>query len=208
MNPRHLYQSLIISAAICAVAPSISQAQDGSSPSALPSQRANPRPDPRIDPRLDPRLDPRFDPKPELNRDAKVKSEKAKKTTPGEPFTGCLNCATILSIVESRKKAKPLWMTTSDPNDPSNQNEKSNNVDKTKPENKFEDNSTKPGKKQFTMGGTLSNPETGIVLQRRQGFEVNLLMDDGSKKQLLLNLRPAYNIGAKVKVIGNSLMPF
>jgi hypothetical protein len=124
--------------------------------------------------------------------------------------SSCANCGTILSVTESRKKAKPIWMTSTDPNDPSNQDEKLDSQGN--PVARRADDvpvrvQQKATQNQVVLGGTLSKPETGITLQRRQGFEVLVQMEDGSNKLILMNMRPAYNIGAKVRVLGNSLLP-
>jgi hypothetical protein len=148
----------------------------------------------------------------EMRRDANEAKDarNLRKSTGPLSTSNCTNCGTLLSVTESRKKAKPIWMTSTDPNDPSNQDEKLDG--KGNPIARRADDvpirtQQKATQNQVVLGGTLSKPETGISLQRRQGFEVLVQMEDGSNKLILMNMRPAYNIGAKVRVLGNSLLP-
>jgi hypothetical protein len=121
----------------------------------------------------------------------------------------CFNCGTIISVTESRKKAKPVWMSTTDPTDATNSEQAAKNAERnverieSKSSEEFQKSSSNPVK----MSGTLTKPNTEISLQRKLGFETLVKMDDGSIKTVVTALQPAYNIGAKVRVIGNSLNP-
>jgi hypothetical protein len=135
------------------------------------------------------------------NKDAQNKSSASS--------TSCFNCGTIISVTESRKKAKPVWMSTTDTNDATNSEQAAKNAEKTaeKNDNKTSDEFLKSTTGAVSMRGTLSKPDTGITLQRKLGFETLIKMDDGTMKTVTSALQPAYNIGAKVRVIGNSLSP-
>jgi hypothetical protein len=119
--------------------------------------------------------------------------------------TSCFNCGTIISVTESRKKAKPVWMSTTDTNDATNSEQAAKVAEKN--DNKTSDEFQKSTTGPLPMRGTLSKPDTGITLQRKLGFETLVKMDDGTMKTVTSALQPAYNIGAKVRVIGNSLSP-
>jgi hypothetical protein len=150
------------------------------------------------------------------------KSSDANKKTNGlqdDLATGsrCFNCGTIISITDAKKKAKPIWMTTTDPNESSNSEQAAKNAEKISERNtenvsdrsdkKLSDEFQKSANKPVSMGGTLANPNTGVTLQRKLGYETVVKMDDGTTKTIVTALQPAYNIGAKVRVIGNSLSP-
>jgi hypothetical protein len=121
----------------------------------------------------------------------------------------CYNCGTIISVTESRKKAKPVWMSTTDPADPTNAEQAAKNAERNveRMESRSSEEFQKSSSNQVKMGGTLSKPNTEFSLQRKLGFETIVKMDDGSIKTVVTALQPAYNIGAKVRVIGNSLNP-
>jgi hypothetical protein len=121
----------------------------------------------------------------------------------------CYNCGTIISVTESRKKAKPVWMSTTDPTDPTNAEQAAKNAERNveRMESRSSDEFQKSSSNQVKMAGTLSKPNTEFSLQRKLGFETIVKMDDGSIKTVVTALQPAYNIGAKVRVIGNSLNP-
>jgi hypothetical protein len=130
------------------------------------------------------------------------------------PLTGnagsasCWNCGTLMSVTDSRTKAKPVWMNSTNPSDVTESSaqaaEKLADKAGDRPPEKAPDKA-KAGP--LVAGGNLSRPDSIGGLHRRLGFEAAVLMDDGSTKTLVLSMRPAYNIGAKVKVVGNSLMP-
>jgi hypothetical protein len=130
------------------------------------------------------------------------------------PLTGnantasCWNCGTLMSVIDSRTKAKPVWMNSTNPSDVTESSaqaaEKLADKAGDRPPEKAADKA-KAGP--LVAGGNLSRPDSIGGLHRRLGFEAAVLMDDGSTKTLVLSMRPAYNIGAKVKVVGNSLMP-
>ena len=125
----------------------------------------------------------------------------------------CFNCGTIVSVIESRKKAKPVWMSTTDPNDATSSEQAAKNAERIaeknseKHESKSSDEFQKYSSNPVKMSGTLAKPSTEMTLQRKLGFETIVKMDDGSIKTVVTALPPAYNIGAKVRVIGNSLNP-
>jgi hypothetical protein len=133
----------------------------------------------------------------------------AKDADKNKPFSEvgvrCFNCGTIIAVTESRKKAKPIWMSTSDPNEASSSEQSARNVEKTdnKPSDEFQKSSSSP----VAVSGSLSRPNTGITLQRKLGFDTTIRMEDGTLKTVVTALQPAYNVGAKVRVIGNSLSP-
>lgn len=121
----------------------------------------------------------------------------------------CFNCGTILSVTESRKKTKPVWMSTTDPTDPTNAEQASKNAERNaeRIESRSSEEFQKSSSNQVKMGGTLTRPNTEVTLQRKLGFETIVKMDDGTIKTVVTALQPAYNIGAKVRVIGNTLNP-
>jgi hypothetical protein len=125
----------------------------------------------------------------------------------------CFNCGTIVSVIESRKKAKPVWMSTTDTNDATNSEQAAKNAERIaerspeKHESKSSDEFQKSSSSPVKMSGTLAKPNAEFTLQRKLGFETLVKMDDGSMKTVVTALQPAYNIGAKVRVIGNSLSP-
>jgi hypothetical protein len=121
----------------------------------------------------------------------------------------CFNCGTIISVTESRKKAKPVWMSTTDPTDATNSEQAAKNAERNveRLESRSSEEFQKSSSNSVKMGGTLANPNTELTLQRKLGFETLVKMDDGSLKTVVTALQPAYNIGAKVRVIGNSLNP-
>jgi hypothetical protein len=147
------------------------------------------------------------------SKDLKKNSDSGKKDNSfKEDFSSgarCFNCGTIISVTESRKKAKPVWMSTTDPTDATNSEQAAKNAERnverieSRSNEEFQKSSSNPVK----MSGTLTKPNTEITLQRKLGFETIVKMDDGSIKTVVTALQPAYNIGAKVKVIGNSLNP-
>jgi hypothetical protein len=124
----------------------------------------------------------------------------------------CWNCGTLMSVTDSRTKAKPVWMNSTNPSDVTESSaqaaeklaDKAGDRPLEKAPEKIPDKA-KAGP--LVAGGNLSRPDSIGGLHRRLGFEAAVLMDDGSTKTLVLSMRPAYNIGAKVKVVGNSLMP-
>ncbi len=134
------------------------------------------------------------------------------------PMTGnagaasCWNCGTLMSVTDSRTKAKPVWMNSTNPSDVTESSAQAAEklADKAgdrPPEKAPEKIPDKAKAGPLVAGGNLSRPDSIGGLHRRLGFEAAVLMDDGSTKTLVLSMRPAYNIGAKVKVVGNSLMP-
>jgi hypothetical protein len=141
------------------------------------------------------------------NKDNDNKNAKdADKNKPlSEVGVRCFNCGTIIAVTESRKKAKPIWMSSSDPNDASSSEQSARNVEKAdnKPSDEFQKSSSNP----VAVSGSLSRPNTGITLQRKLGFDTTVRMEDGTLKTVVSALQPAYNVGAKVRVIGNSLSP-
>jgi hypothetical protein len=136
-------------------------------------------------------------------------NKNAKDTDKNKPLSEvgvrCFNCGTIIAVTESRKRAKPIWMSSSDPNEASASEQSAKNVEKAdnKPSDEFQKSSSNP----VAVSGSLSRPNTGITLQRKLGFETTVRMEDGTLKTIVTALQPAYNVGAKVRVIGNSLSP-
>jgi hypothetical protein len=146
-------------------------------------------------------------------KDLKKNTEGAKKENSFKDdfSTGvrCFNCGTIISVTESRKKAKPIWMTTTDPTDATTPEQAAKNAERNieRMESRSTEEFQKSANSSVKMNGTLTKPNTDITLQRKLGFETIVKMDDGSIKTVVTALQPAYNIGAKVRVIGNSLNP-
>ncbi len=146
-------------------------------------------------------------------KDLKKNTDNAKKdSTNRDDFSSgvrCYNCGTIMSVTESRKKAKPVWMSTTDPTDATNSEQAAKNAERNveRIESRSSEEFQKSSSNQVKMSGTLTKPNTEITLQRKLGFETIVKMDDGSIKTVVTALQPAYNIGAKVRVVGNSLNP-
>jgi hypothetical protein len=154
-------------------------------------------------------------------KDFKKNNDRTKKDFgPKDDFSSgvrCFNCGIIVSVTESRKKAKPVWMSTTDPNDATSSEQAAKNAEKnvernvernpdraeTKSSDQFQKSSSSPVK----LNGTLARPNSEFTLQRKLGFETVIKMEDGTMKTVVTALQPAYNIGAKVRVIGNSLSP-
>jgi hypothetical protein len=138
-------------------------------------------------------------------KDADNKKDSDKNKPLSEVGVRCYNCGTIIAVTEARKKAKPIWMSTSDPNEGATSEQSARNVEKAdnKPSDEFQKSSSSP----VAVGSAISRPNTGITLQRKLGFETIVRMEDGTLKTVVTSLQPAYNVGAKVRVVGNSLSP-
>jgi hypothetical protein len=122
----------------------------------------------------------------------------------GAALASCWNCGTLISVTDSRVKAKPVWMNSTNPSDVTEASSQTTEKIGDRAPEKAPDKS-KAGP--TVAGGNIAKPDSIGGLHRRLGFDVTVLMDDGTSKVLVLSMRPAYNIGAKVKVVGNSLMP-
>jgi hypothetical protein len=122
----------------------------------------------------------------------------------GSSSASCWNCGTLISVADSRVKAKPVWMNSTNPSDATETSSQTTEKLGDKAPEKAPD---KPKAGPLVAGGNIAKPDSIGGLHRRLGFDVTVLMDDGTSKVLVLSMRPAYNIGAKVKVVGNSLMP-
>jgi hypothetical protein len=150
-------------------------------------------------------------------KDFKKSNDRTKKDFgPKDDFSSgvrCFNCGTIISVTESRKKAKPVWMSTTDPNEATSSEQAARNAEKNaernpeRLESKSSDQFQKSSSSPVKLNGTLAKPNSEFTLQRKLGFETVVKMEDGTMKTVVTALQPAYNIGAKVRVIGNSLSP-
>lgn len=115
----------------------------------------------------------------------------------GSGHLGCINCATILQVRTVRMKPNPSWMLNSDARTPDNANSQ---------------NSELPTHGQGSSIGTsgnrsIINPDgLGTQFGKRM-YEVTLMMDSGLTRKVHLDMMPGYNLGSKVRVTGNRLLP-
>ena len=111
---------------------------------------------------------------------------------------GCINCATILQVRTVRMKPNPSWMLNSDARAPETANSQ---------------NSDLPSHGQGTSIGTSGNrsiidAEGNLSTQfGKRMYEVTLMMDSGLTRKIHLDMMPGYNLGSKVRVMGNRLLP-
>jgi hypothetical protein len=96
-----------------------------------------------------------------------------------------------------RAKATPSWMLSSDAQTPESSNSQ---------------NSERPTRGQGTSIGTggnrsLVNPDGAGAQFGKRVYEVTLMMDSGLTRKIQLDLMPAYNLGSRVRVMGNRLSP-
>jgi hypothetical protein len=115
----------------------------------------------------------------------------------GASGSACPNCATILQVRSMRAKATPSWMLSSDAQTPESSNSQ---------------NSERPTRGQGTSIGTggnrsLVNPDGAGAQFGKRVYEVTLMMDSGLTRKIQLDLMPAYNLGSRVRVMGNRLSP-
>lgn len=116
----------------------------------------------------------------------------------GASNLGCINCATILQVRTVRMKPSPSWMLNSDARNPETANSQ---------------NSDLPSHGQGTSIGTSGNrsiidAEGNLATQfGKRRYEVTLMMDSGLTRKIHLDMMPGYNLGSKVRVIGNRLLP-
>jgi hypothetical protein len=97
----------------------------------------------------------------------------------GSTLATCWNCGTLMSVTDSRTKAKSAWLNATNPSDTTQASAQAADKLGDKAPDKTSDN---PKAGPAVAGGNISRPDA-------------------------ISIRPAYNIGAKVKVVGNSLMP-
>jgi hypothetical protein len=116
----------------------------------------------------------------------------------GAGTLGCINCATILQVRTVRMKPSPSWMLNSDARAPETANSQ---------------NSELPSHGQGTSIGTSGNrsmidPDGNLATQfGKRMYEVTLMMDSGLTRKIHLDMMPGYNLGSKVRVMGNRLLP-
>jgi hypothetical protein len=109
----------------------------------------------------------------------------------------CINCATILQVRTVRMKPSPSWMLNSDTRAPDVADSQSSDL---------------PTRGQGTSIGTSANrsiinaDSSGSQFSKRM-YEVTLLMDSGLTRKIHLEMLPAFNLGSKVRVTGNRLLP-
>ncbi len=137
-----------------------------------------------------------------FGRDSNTKDPNSKDSTGKENFAGpgapaCLNCATILQVRTVRMKPSPSWMLNSDARAPETANSH---------------NSDLPSRYQGSSIGTSANrsildPDGAGTQFTKRMYEVTLMMDSGLTRKVHLDMMPAYNLGSKVRVTGNRLLP-
>lgn len=131
------------------------------------------------------------------NKDPNGKDSNGRDTFAGPGAPACLNCATILQVRTVRMKPNPSWMLNSDARAPETANSH---------------NSEMPSRYQGSSIGTsanhsIINPEgVGTQFTKRM-YEVTLKMDSGLTRKVHLEMMPAYNLGSKIRVQGNRLLP-
>ncbi len=129
--------------------------------------------------------------------DANSKDSNGKDAMVGPGGSACLNCATILQVRTVRMKPNPSWMLNSDARAPETANSH---------------NSDLPSRYQGSSIGTGANRSIidpdGVGAQfTKRMYEVTLMMDSGLTRKIHLDMMPGYNLGSKVRVTGNRLLP-
>jgi hypothetical protein len=94
-------------------------------------------------------------------------------------------------------KSSPSWMLNSDARNPDSANSQ---------------NSDLPSRGQGTTIGTsgnrsIINPDGAGAQFGKRMYEVTLMMDSGLTRKVHLDMMPGYNLGSKVRVTGNRLLP-
>jgi hypothetical protein len=130
-------------------------------------------------------------------KDQSGKDFNAKDAANGSAGLACLNCATILQVRTVRMKPNPSWMLNSD----ARATETANSH-----------NSELPSRYQGSSIGTtgnrsIINPDGAGAQFGKRMYEVTLMMDSGLTRKVHLDMMPAYNLGSKVRVTGNRLLP-
>jgi hypothetical protein len=124
-------------------------------------------------------------------------SDISKGSAIGSGNLGCINCATILQVRTVRMKPNPSWMLNSDARTPETANSH---------------NSDLPTHGQGSSIGTsgnrsIINPDGMGAQFGKRMYEVTLMMDSGLTRKIHLDMMPGYNLGSKVRVTGNRLLP-
>jgi hypothetical protein len=132
-----------------------------------------------------------------FGKDASGKNSNSKDAFNGTAAPACLNCATILQVRTVRMKPNPSWMLNSDARATETANSQ---------------NSELPTRYQGSSIGTggnrsIINPDGAGAQFSKRMYEVTLMMDSGLTRKVHLDMMPAYNLGSKVRVTGNRLLP-
>jgi hypothetical protein len=120
-----------------------------------------------------------------------------KNGAPDAASLGCINCATILQVRTVRMKHTPSWML---------------NTDARAPETANSQNTDLPNRGQGSSIGTtgnrsIINPDGAGAQFGKRMYEVTLMMDSGLTRKIHLDMMPGFNLGSKVRVMGNRLSP-
>jgi hypothetical protein len=106
----------------------------------------------------------------------------------------CANCGTVTAIRESTRRAGPAWKSTIS----------GATVGGTPGTGGYQDGRSRmPAPTIGAIGPTGS--DSGDAFKRSYGFDVHVLMEDGTRKVVHTGSRPALSIGDRVKVAGGQV---
>jgi hypothetical protein len=106
----------------------------------------------------------------------------------------CASCGTVTAIRESTRRAGPAWKSTISGAD----------VGATSGGGSYRDGRSRtPAPTIGAIGPTGS--DGGETFRRNYGFDVHVLMEDGTRKVVHTESRPALSIGDRVKVAGGQV---